>query len=86
MNNPDSFDCSFCGARHDLRRDRAMLASGTLRTRRPDYRSPNTTPDYLVLMRGFRYSHAHAKEVVRRISEDAAQAATAANIGDLVPA
>lgn len=64
------FECKACGVMHDLARDRATLASGHFRyptdhgtaeeRRRP-------VPDHVVLMRAFRYSSDHAKEVVRQL-------------------
>jgi hypothetical protein len=58
----DSFDCSFCGCRHDLARDRAALDSGKFRW--PVDKNGPVAADHVVLMRAFRYEHRHAKAVV----------------------
>jgi hypothetical protein len=63
---PDFFDCSFCGARHDLARDRATLESGKFRWPTKNFGGP-PAPDRLVLRRAFRYELRHAEEVVRQI-------------------
>ncbi|MEN3369988.1 MAG: hypothetical protein V7609_2131 [Verrucomicrobiota bacterium] len=66
--NADSFECSACGVKHELARDRAMLASGNFRWRIAHSASPEVTPEHVVLMRAFRYRHDHAKAVVRQIA------------------
>lgn len=77
------FDCAVCAGVHDLQRDLE-----TLRCARP----LDAPPSYIVLMREHRYRFDHAQEVVRQlvlrdlVADEAAQAATAVNVGDLVPA
>jgi hypothetical protein len=55
---PDYFECSFCGAQHDLTKDRELLQSP---------RPADAAPAHIVLMRARRYDHRHAKEVVRQL-------------------
>jgi hypothetical protein len=65
----DFFDCSFCGARHDLARDRAAIASGKFRW--PVDKNGPPALDHVVLIRAFRYRADHAKRAVREIAENA---------------
>jgi hypothetical protein len=69
--NADFFDCSFCGARHDLARDRRALIGGMYRGPvhghhgKPPQRAPE---DYVVLMRAFRYRADHAKRAITELA------------------
>ncbi|MEY2509415.1 MAG: hypothetical protein QOE26_178 [Verrucomicrobiota bacterium] len=80
----EDFECGACGGMHDLARDRELLLSGTFRGPIAHADAPKVTPDYVVLMRGRRYSVGHAKEVVRQLELRGYQS-PAANV-ELVPA